>query len=270
MLKKIIFVSSILLILISPFFGEFNLILNNIFISDKLDYKIFWDIRIPRLLLAFFSGAILSLSGIIFQTIFRNPMSTPFTLGVASGSTLFTAIAIILGFNFLPFFSFLGAISTVTILFFLSSFLKKYNTSTLLLLGIALSFFYSSLLMITFYISNLEENYQIVRFTMGSLDVLGYNEIILLILSSIFLLFITLFNQKNILLLLVSNEFAHLKGVNLKKLNAILLISSSIVIGISVTITGPIGFVGLVIPHTIKMIYKESADKLILPIFFYG
>ncbi|MEA3316239.1 MAG: iron ABC transporter permease [Campylobacterota bacterium] len=262
---------SLITIALSPFFGQIDLSLVNIIDSSKMEYQIFWELRVPRTILAFCVGAILALSGLVFQTLFRNPMSTPFTLGVASGATLFTAIAIVLGFiSYVSFFAFLGSLLTIVVLFIIAKKFDSVETSSLLLVGIALSFFYSACLMVLFFISDLQESYEIVRFTMGSLDIVGFDNVYWVIASSIFLLTLVKKYEKQIHLLLVSYEFAKLKGVDVKKTNYILLFSVSIVVGICVSITGPIGFIGLIVPHIIKTITKKSANKLIFPIFFYG
>ena len=262
---------SIMILIISPYFGQIDISFANILDTSKMDYQIFWDIRLPRTVLAFFVGAILALSGLVFQTIFRNPMSSPFTLGVASGATLFTAIAIVLGLSsFVSFFAFLGSLATIVILFIIASRFHSNQTSSLLLVGIALSFFYSASLMVLFFISNLQESYEIVRFTMGNLDIVGFKDLYLVIIAGIFILFMVKYYQNSIKLLLVSYQFAYLKGCNVKQTNYILLISVSIAVGICVSITGPIGFVGLIVPHIVKTITQKSADKLILSIFFYG
>ena len=270
-MKKLILIISLIVLLIAPFFGEIELPLSKLLDRDSMEYKVFFELRLPRVLLAFFTGGILSLGGLIFQSIFRNPISTPFTLGVASGATLFTAIAIVLGLSTLsPLFAFIGAILTVLILFMVTSRFEHYDNSLLLLVGIALSFFYSASLMVIFYISSLQESYEIIRFTMGSLDIVGFRNIIILALTSIFLL-ISIYNYRyELKLLLTSYEFAYLKGINVKKINYILLFIVSLAVGVAVSISGPIGFVGLIIPHILKTIYKQSADKLIVPIFLYG
>jgi len=270
-MKYIFIFLSIIIVILSPFFGQIDISIQNIFNIQKMDYQIFWDIRVPRTLLAFFVGGILSLSGLVFQTIFRNPMSTPFTLGVASGATLFTAIGIVLGFSlFISLFAFVGAMLTIIILFIVASRFKTYETSSLLLVGIALSFFYSACLMVLFFISDLQESYEIVRFTMGSLDIVGFNDVILVGIAAIFILTLVIRYKKEINLLLTSYEFAQLKGIDVKKTNYILLLGVSLGVGVCVSITGPIGFVGLIVPHILKIIIQKSSDKLIIPIFFYG
>jgi iron complex transport system permease protein len=270
-MRYIVFSLSLIVLSIAPFFGQIPLNLASILESESMEHKIFFDLRLPRIFLAFLVGGILALGGLIFQTVFRNPMSTPFTLGVASGATLFTAIAILLGISHLsPLFAFVGAMSTVLILFGVASRFPTYNSSSLLLVGIALSFFYSASLMLMFYISSLQESYEIMRFTMGSLDIVGFHSIYILAVTAIFLLLLIYKYKYEIKLLLTSYEFAYLKGINVKKTNYILLFAVSLSVGIAVSFTGPIGFVGLIIPHILKTLYKQPADTLIFPIFFYG
>ena len=236
-----------------------------------MDYKLFWDIRLPRVLVAFFAGGILSLGGLIFQSIFKNPMSTPYTLGVATGSTLGVAFAIVFGFgSLLSLFGFLGALLTVVILFGMTLKLQSYETNALLLVGIALAFFYNASLMILFYLSDESQSFEIIRFTMGSVDVVGLEKTLPIILTSLGLLGLSLFYKKELKLLLTSNDYAYLKGVNVKRVNTLLLVAVSLAVGVCVSLTGPIGFVGLIIPHILKSIQKKSAEQLMIPIFFYG
>ena len=269
-MKIFIYLLAISIIFIAPFLGQMELDINNITNPNSMHFKLFWDIRIPRLLVAFFAGSILSLGGLLFQSLFKNPMSTPYTLGVASGSTLGVAVAIVFGFASVSLFGFFGALFTILLLFSLTLKLKSYQTTSLLLVGIALSFFYNAVLMILFYLSSESQSFEIIRFTMGSVDVVGIEKTLPIIISSLALLFITLFYKKELKLLLTSNAYAYLKGVNVKKTNTILLLFVSVAVGVSVSLTGPIGFVGLIIPHILKTIYKKSAEQLIVPIFFYG
>jgi len=270
-MRTFIFLLALTLIAIAPFFGQIPIELYNLDNPITVDYKLFWDIRLPRVMVAFFAGSILALGGLIFQSLFKNPMGTPYTLGVASGSTLGVAFAIVFGFAaWVSLFGFLGALLTVVILFGLTLRLKSYQTNSLLLVGIALAFFYNAALMILFYLSNESQSFEIIRFTMGSVDVIGLNNSVPILLASVGLLLLSLWYQKELKLLLTSNDYAYLKGVEVKKVNTILLVAVSIAVGVCVSITGPIGFVGLIIPHIIKTIYKKSAEQLMLPIFFYG
>lgn len=270
-MKVFTFYFSFIILAIAPFVGQIDLNLQDILNSSSSAYTIFWEIRVPRVFLAFFVGGILALGGLVFQIVFRNPMGTPFTLGVASGATLFTAIAIILGLSLLiPFFAFLGAVLTIVILFAVASRFQTTGTTSLLLVGIALSFFYSASLMVVFFLSNMQESYEIVRFTMGSLDIVGFHDALMVFISAVILVGFILRYKYQITLLLTSHEFARLKGIDIKKTNYILLFVTSLAVGVVVSITGPIGFIGLIVPHMIRLIYRQSYEKLILPIFFYG
>ena len=262
---------SIIILFLAPFYGQIEIELNNILNSNSVAYKLFWDLRVPRVIVAFFAGGLLGLGGLIFQSVFKNPMGTPYTLGVASGSTLGVAFAIIFGYSsIVSLFGFLGALFTVVILFGITARLKSYNNNSLLLVGIALSFFYSASLMILFYLSDESQSFEIVRFTMGSVDIVGIRETLPIIFASFGLFGMALWYRDELRLLLTSNDNAFLKGVEVKRVNTILLLVVSIATGVCVSITGPIGFVGLVTPHIIKIIYKQSADRLITPIFFYS
>ena len=274
-MKIALFIISFIILGIAPFLGEIALNLNEIFDTSTITYKVFWELRVSRVLLAFFVGGILALSGLVFQIIFKNALITPYTLGIASGTTLFTAISIVFfPTMFLPISSALGSLLTVVILYFISRRINKdsiaVSTNSILLIGIALSYFYSSALMLVFYLSNLEQNYSIVRFTLGSLDTVGFTSVMTVAIASAIMYFVIFSNKAKIKLLLISNDTAFLKGLNVHKLNLLLLIVVSLVVGVSISFVGPIGFIGLVVPHIIKLIYKQSADKLIFPVFFYG
>ena len=137
-MKIFIYILSFLIIFISPFLGEINISLNQIFSLDDSMSMVFWDLRVPRVILAFFVGSILAISGLVFQIVFKNELITPYTLGIASGTTLFSAISIVF-FPLIPLFfsSILGSLITILILFLISKRLNKkslINSTNLMLL----------------------------------------------------------------------------------------------------------------------------------------
>ncbi|MCG3650747.1 iron ABC transporter permease [Aliarcobacter butzleri] len=274
-MKPFLYILGLIIIFISPFLGETQINIKDIFEFSNSSNMVFWDLRVARVILAFFVGGILALSGLIFQIIFKNELITPYTLGIASGTTLFTAIGIILLPTIYIFISsILGSLFTILVLYIISKIINKTSigssTNSILLIGIALSYFYGSALMLVFYMSSLQENYSIVRFTLGSLDTVGFsNSFVIFFVSIVFYVIIYLYKNK-IKLLLTSNDMAFLKGLNVDKTNLILLVVVSLCVGITISFTGPIGFIGLVIPHIVKLIYKKSAEKLFFPTFFFG
>lgn len=274
-MKAFLYILGLIIIFISPFLGETQINIKDIFEFSNSSNMVFWDLRVARVILAFFVGGILALSGLIFQIIFKNELITPYTLGIASGTTLFTAIGIILLPTVYIFISsILGSLFTILVLYIISKIINKTSigssTNSILLIGIALSYFYASALMLVFYMSSLQENYSIVRFTLGSLDTVGFsNSFVIFFVSIVFYVIIYLYKNK-IKLLLISNDMAFLKGLNVDKTNLTLLVVVSLCVGITIGFTGPIGFIGLVIPHIVKIIYKKSAEKLFFPTFFFG
>ncbi|MCT7595262.1 FecCD family ABC transporter permease [Aliarcobacter butzleri] len=274
-MKAFLYILGLIIIFISPFLGETQINIKDIFEFSNSSNMVFWDLRVARVILAFFVGGILALSGLIFQIIFKNELITPYTLGIASGTTLFTAIGIILLPTVYIFISsILGSLFTILVLYVISKIINKTSigssTNSILLIGIALSYFYGSALMLVFYMSSLQENYSIVRFTLGSLDTVGFsNSFVIFFVSIVFYVIIYLYKNK-IKLLLISNDMAFLKGLNVDKTNLTLLVVVSLCVGITISFTGPIGFIGLVIPHIVKIIYKKSAEKLFFPTFFFG
>jgi len=277
MIKIFIWIFIISILIISPFLGAVSLNINDIFNPNHLSSKIFFDLRLPRLVFAFCAGVILSLSGLLFQTLFRNALMTPYTLGISSGAVLGAGIAIKLGLGTLIFgisaisvFGFLGAMFTILLLIYLSQFLKSTHNESLLLLGIALSLFFTSALMVVFYLGNAIQNDMLMRFTMGSLSIIGWdNPIVIAVISILLLLSIYLYRFE-LQLLAISNEGASLKGVDTKKVTLFLLLVSSFAIGTLVSISGPIGFVGLVVPHIVAKLYPSTINKRILKTALFG
>jgi iron complex transport system permease protein len=263
--------------MVSALVGKVNLDFMKIFEPGSMEYQIFTQIRLPRVLLAFFSGGILALSGLLFQTLFRNPLTTPFTLGISSGATLGAAVAIMmglgggfLGFSFVTLFGFLGAFSTVLMIYIFSRKLPSSSDQRLILVGIALSFLYSAVLLVVYYLSDFQESYLILRFTMGSLLTVGYSDIVPVVLGAAVILFAALRFRDELKLFSVSDEFAFLKGVDVTRVLMVLFIVISLSVGMLVSIVGPISFIGLIIPHMVRSIMKKSIEHTIVPVFMTG
>jgi len=277
MIKFLVWASLLAILILSPFIGAVNLDVNDIFNFNSLTSTIFFDLRVPRVLFAFFAGTILGLSGLLFQTLFRNALMTPYTLGISSGAVLGAGIAIKLGLGTLLFgiaaisiFGFLGAIFTVFLLIYLSQFLRSGQHESLLLLGIALSLFYTSALMVIFYLGDAMQNDMLIRFTMGSLSVIGWQSPIILGVIA-FILFVSIYIYRfELQLLSISEDQAYLKGINTKKVTLTLLIVSSLGIGTLVSISGPIGFVGLIVPHIVAKLYPSTVSYRITKTALFG
>lgn len=273
----LVWIFLVAVLIISPFTGSAELDINNILTSNHLSSLIFFELRAPRVLFAFFAGIVLALSGLLFQTLFRNALMTPYTLGISSGAVLGAGIAIKLGLGALLFgvatitiFGFIGAMLTVFLLIYLAKFLRSSQHESLLLLGIALSLFYTSALMIVFYLGDAIQNDMLIRFTMGSLSIIGWNSPLSLGVIAAILLFIIYAYRFELQLLGISENQARLKGINTKKVTLILLVVSSFAIGTLVSISGPIGFIGLIVPHIVAKLYPVSVNNRIVKTALFG
>ena len=277
MAKQLFIFTLLTLTLLSPFIGAVHMQWHSLFQTGSLEQAIFFDLRLPRLLLALFAGAILALSGWLFQTLFRNALMTPYTLGISGGAILGTGISVVLGLNIVllginlsALFGFGGAFGSVLLILWLSRYVRDRGSNALLLLGIALSFFFSAALMVLFSVATAMQSHTILHYTMGSLSTLGYAQVIVTALMALLLLYTLQRRRFELALLAVNEEHAHLKGVETKKLTYFLLLISSLAIGVMISITGPIGFVGLIIPHVVRKLYPRANHELIIPTAIIG
>lgn len=242
-------------ILISPMLGL------DAQVSADIQQKIMSEIRIPRVLFAFVAGSGLALCGMVFQAMFHNPLATPFTLGVASGASLGAALYVSLGlsFSFLgingtSFAAFSGALLAISIVYSISRFRQGFSTETLLLTGVAISFFFSSLILFTQYLSNVTDSFRILRWLMGELSIIGYRDLMQLLPFVTFCIAIILWLGRELNLLMAGDDIAISRGVAVKQIRYILFFTTSLCVGAIVALCGPIGFIGMMVPHICRLI----------------
>jgi len=269
----IIFIVLSAVIIICPMLGGiftgWNLLFNTN--SNDIAREVFIRTRLPRLLLALVAGAALECSGAVYQSVFRNSLATPFTLGTASGGAFGAVLAIKLGFDFsvLGFSSvtvsaFLGSLLSLSIVYLLGRHRGGVTTSTMLLSGVTVGFFFSAITMFLHYIMDPSQSYRVVQWTMGSLDITEYGPILRIapvVLICLFVLF-TMGGQYNQLCL--GDEIARSRGVQVERVKNLSFLVTSILVGASVSVAGPIVFVGLIIPHTLRLLIG-SDYRILLP-----
>ncbi len=243
--------------------------------SDNID--LITAIRIPRTLGAFLAGSGLGLSGLIFQALFRNPLATPYTLGVSSGASfgaaLFIKSQIAASFFFIPgitIASFSGALLSIGIVYLLSKANKKLTTTSILLAGAAVNLFFSSLILFIQYISDYTESISMMHWLMGSLDSLSSDKSIFMGFFALLLFFTTAYFHRELNLFAVSEEIALARGTDTAKVRKILFFIVSLAVGGIVSFTGPIGFVGLMAPHIMRLIIGSDHKYLAPAVFLFG
>lgn len=241
-------------------------------IGKGAEHDIIWILRLPRIVLAIFVGAGLSVCGVVMQAIVKNPLADPYILGVSSGASLGATAAILLGVgaslgnNYIGISAFIGAFFISLAVLFISNIGGRSNSIKLLLAGMALSAMTSSFSSLIIYFANDREGIESITYwLMGSLAGASWEELI--VVGPIVLIAILFFwTQSRILnMMLFGDETAITLGRDLHKYRQVYLLVSSIIVGFAVYSAGMIGFVGLIIPHIVRIFVGTDHNKL-LPI----
>jgi len=236
--------------------------------GTETEQAIILSLRFPRALLAGLVGAGLSVSGVIFQALLKNPLADPYILGVSSGAAVGAIVAILMGLSTLsfglPLASFVGALLTILAVFYFGRQEGKIHPNTLLLAGVIIGSFLSALIMFFISVSQKEELHTIIFWLMGDFSFSNY-QTIRIIFPYILLSFLFLYSRARQLNLILSGEENALQlGVNVENLRLISYLSASLLTAASVSVCGLIGFVGLIIPHAVRLIFGPD-HRLLIP-----
>jgi iron complex transport system permease protein len=240
------------------------------------EYSILFDIRLPRILLGFAIGGALSLAGVLLQGMFRNPLVEPYTLGISGGAALGVSLNIVfnlhhtMGSLTLPLSGFAGAILIILFVYLLSTKKGALNTQGLLLAGVMLSFICSSLIMLIMAVTRAEELHGIVFWIMGSLQSPDWTLVKAMLLVSVLGLGVSYLFCHDLNALSLGEEEAFHLGINVENTKRLLFFIASFLTGFSVSIGGIIGFVGLVVPHFVRMFIGNDHRILLICSFLCG
>lgn len=240
------------------------------------EYSILFDIRLPRVLLGFAIGGALSLAGVILQGMFRNDLVEPYTLGISGGAALGVCLGIVLRLTYklgilsIPIFGILGAGLVIMLVYFLSIRKGILRIQGLLLTGVMISFISSSLIMLLMAISHTEDLQGIVFWVMGSLEEPNWLLIKVAVFISLISLFISYPLSLSLNALSLGEEEAQSLGIDIERVKRLIFILSSILTGLSVSICGIIGFVGLVVPHFVRMLVGSDHRILLISSYLTG
>lgn len=244
--------------------------------AGTTEYSILVDIRLPRILLGFAIGGALSVAGVILQGMFRNPLVEPYTLGISGGAALGVCLNIILRLNHtfgilsLPICGFLGAILIILILYSLSQKKGVLKIQWLLLIGVMISFVCSSLVMLIMAISRIEDLHGIIFWIMGSLEEPNWIFIKLAVMVSVLGLFLSYLFCLDLNALSLGEEEAMHLGIDTERVKRILFLLASFLTGCSVSVAGIIGFVGLAVPHFVRMFVGADHRIVLVASFLTG
>src|SRR5271157_4416102 len=252
----------ILMSLLDIFTGRYSL--------SAQDELIIFSVRLPRIIFAGIVGASLSLGGVIFQAILRNPLADPYVLGISGGSALGAIIGILIGagsfYLGVPLLAFFGALATVFLVFVVAGGGRgPLLDNSLLLSGVVVNAFFSAAILFFLSIVNSMELHSITFWLMGDLSRASFKEICV---AALCLLagFVLLYAQARKLNLIVQGEDTALQlGVNVERTKQWLLVVTSLITAVAVSLAGIIGFVGIMVPHFMRLIFG-SDHRLLLPV----
>lgn len=245
--------------------------------ADNVDAQIFFVARLPRVLAAGLVGGALAASGVVLQALLRNPLATPFTLGVSAGAALGAMLAIAagldlgaLGVSSVPLASFAGSMVATGLVYGLArSQSRGLSTNVLLLAGVTLNSFFSALILFVQYLADFTQTFRTVRWLMGDLDVGGYAPLVaaLPLVVAALIAFAVLARSLNLLSL--GSDAAASRGVDVARAERLAFLSASLATGAAVSLAGPIGFIGIVVPHMVRLLVG-SDHRLVLPASLFG
>jgi len=238
----------------------------------NVDAQIFFVARLPRVLSGALVGATLAAAGVVLQALLRNPLATPFTLGVSAGASLGAMLAVtmqlelsVLGITSIPLASFAGSLIATGIVYALATLQRRgLSTNVLLLAGVTLNAFFSALILFVQYLSDFAEALRAIRWMMGGLDVASYFPIVAALPFVVVAFVAFAFLTRTLNLLSVGTESAAAKGVDIVPAQRMAFLSASLATGAAVSLGGPIGFIGIIVPHLVRLLVG-SDHRIVLP-----
>jgi iron complex transport system permease protein len=241
-------------------------------IDNAMHYTIIWQIRFPRVLLAMLVGATLSLGGLVFQALLRNPLAEPYILGISGGSAIGAIIGILLGLSRFPgvsLLAFIGSLVTLMLILIMSTGKSILKKDSLLLSGVMVNAFCGAIIMFLVSITQDSRLHNIIFWLMGDLSAADIPQVVLLAVTLIpcFILIFLFAHTMN--LLLMGREMALSMGINIKAVTVALLLITSFMVSITVSFSGLLGFVGLVIPHLMRLVLGPD-HRLLVPACLFG
>lgn len=230
--------------------------------GDTIARTILFDVRLPRVILAALVGAILGMAGSTFQTLLRNPFADPFILGVSGGAAAGAAIATAAGLNRFPgivsAIAFLGACAATAAVFLLARRRQMTDPTRLLLSGLVLNAFFSAIILMAFALSSSSDLTAALRWMMGTLFSASWGDVLLLAIFAIAGLVVLTTLANDMRMLSFGEEDAKSRGVNVEGVKLAGFATGSIITGAAVAVSGIIGFVGLLVPHLVRLIWRSD------------
>ena len=243
----------------------------------EFERRVFFQLRVPRVLVGYLAGGGLAVCGMVFQAVFRNPLADPYTLGIASGASFGASLAILfggaVGLAGLPATSagaFAGAMLAMAIVYGFTRIPRIASGLSVLLVGVAISFMFSSFLMFAQFMSDQRHSFAIVRWLMGGLEVYGYGNVLMMLPLYLAGLVVVGLKLPELDHLLTGEDLAATRGVDVARTKVALFTATSLTVSAVVSLCGPVGFVGLMAPHICRLFFANDHRVLAPASFLFG
>ena len=254
-------------------FGTATISWRDVLAGEVTARTVMLDIRLPRVLLAALVGAALAAAGVTFQTLLRNPLADPFILGVSGGAACGAAVTTALGFARVPgavsIVAFAGALGATAAVFLLARRREYTDPTRLLLSGLVLNALFSAIILIAYALAPATDLTMALRWMMGTLFGATWSDVVLLLAFVLASLAVLVTIAGDLRMLAFGEDDAKSHGVDVERIKLIGFAASSIVTGAAVAVSGIIGFVGLLVPHLMRLIWRRDF-RLLLPLSTLG
>jgi len=232
--------------------------------GDETAMSTFMRLTLPRFAIGTLAGASLAMAGAVFQSLFRNPLASPYTLGVSSGASLGASIAITLGLPVISPIAFIGALICVSVVYTVAHLKQSRSIGILLLAGITMGFICSALIVLILFLAKPHDATSILRWMMGSLQIYQWESVVYALIWVLLAAAVALYLHRHLDLMMMGETVAASRGVSVRWARRLLYFSASVLTAVIVAYCGPIGFVGLIIPHTMRYFVGPTHRRLIL------
>jgi iron complex transport system permease protein len=265
----------LVVLLAAPWIGSTSIDSAKVFAGVEPDAAIFFQARLPRVLLAALAGAALSMAGVLFQALLRDSLADPYTLGIASGASLGAVLAIVSGWREvggLPavwFAALAGAGAALLVVISLASSGRTISSFSLLLSGVTVNAMAVALILLMQSLATFTQSFAISRWLMGQVDIVDAQSLLVLLVIVAGLLALLLSTARQWNLMAAGEDWAAARGVSTSRLMWLGFLAGAVLTGSITVITGPIGFVGLIVPHALRL--RLGADhRLLFPAAFFA
>lgn len=250
--------------LVAPLIGSAHISLQAAIAGASPDHEIFFYARLPRVLLSLLAGAGLAVTGVVFQAILRDPLAEPYTLGVSSGASVGAVLAVCLGFRATSLAALVGAVAVMVVVLGMANEGRRMSSFTLLLTGVTMNSLCFAIILFLHSIASFAQSFAISRWLMGGIEAVEYFTlawfaVVIIAVCAVIIVYAPAWN-----LISLGEDWASSRGVKAATITVFGFLAGSVLTAVVTSLCGPIGFVGLIVPHALRL-WLGADHRVLLP-----